>query len=255
MFKKFFSKFSFKPIENQEELETYINKYFQVLVEVTYPIKKYKNGFYNECKLKEETINQLKILLMDFIFREGFVTNSNDLYKFLIHYNIFDPNSLANIYTIISDTQDNFLYYRLQSLDTELRYLYSTDIQHLKELLYSIYIRESVNLRITETVVELINSSVESDMSKFYSLSFKLQRSSIKTYVDYIVNFFKTIILDEYMYLLLLMSTILNKNQILLQLNPKMLSKFQQNIDQNLSFPFAKPNDSNDNNNSGPILQ
>jgi hypothetical protein len=140
-------------------------------------------------------------------------------------------------------------------LDTELRYLYSTDIQHLKELLYSIYIRESVNLRITETVVELINSSVESDMSKFYSLSFKLQRSSIKTYVDYIVNFFKTIILDEYMYLLLLMSTILNKNQILLQLNPKMLSKFQQNIDQNLSFPFAKPNDSNDNNNSGPILQ
>jgi len=255
MLMKIFSRFLSKPINNQEELETCIEHAFQKLINATYPINRYKRGFYKDCLISDETMKHLQSLLTDFIFREGFLTNSNNLYKFLIHYNVFDPNSLSNIHAIISDIQDNFLYYRLQSLDTELRYLYSVDIQHLKMLLYSIYIRESVNSHIVETIVNLIETNFESDMSKFYTLPSKLQKTIITKYVKYVIEFFENIIINEHMYLILLMSTILNKNQILIQLNPEALQKLQHNTKQNLDFPFDKNNNSGNDNNSGPILQ
>ena len=107
MLMKNFSRFLSKPINNQEELETCIEHAFQKLINATYPINRYKGGFYKDCLISDETMKHLQSLLTDFIFREGFLTNSNNLYKGLTHYiKIIELNKLDYNRKINKDIKD-----------------------------------------------------------------------------------------------------------------------------------------------------
>ena len=67
---QFSALFAVKEFNNQEELETCIEHAFQKLINATYPINRYKRGFYKDCLISDETMKHLQSLLTDFIFRE-----------------------------------------------------------------------------------------------------------------------------------------------------------------------------------------